>query len=96
MSLTRQDVAKVARLARLRLSDSELDTLTPQLARIVAYVEQLAELDTDGVEPLAHPGELSNVFADDEVKPSLDRSQALAASAKHDDECFRVPAVLGE
>ncbi len=96
MSLTRQDVEKVALLARLRLSESEIDRLTVQLGQIVEYVEQLDELNTDDVEPMAHAVELANVFRADEVRPSLSREAALANAPKADDECYRVPAVLGE
>lgn len=96
MSLSLEEVRKVALLARLHLTDDELVQLTPQLAQIVGYVEQLGELDTSGVEPLAHPIELHSVFADDVPHASLDRSQALANAPKQDGECYRVPAVLGD
>ena len=96
MSLTRDDVAKVSLLARLRLSKEEIDRMTEQLGQIVGYVEQLQELNTDGVEPMAHGVELSNVFRDDELRPSLPRDEALANAPKRDEECYRVPAVLGE
>lgn len=96
MSLSRDDVEKVSLLARLQLSDAQLDAMTEQLGRIVQYVEQLDELDTSDVEPMAHAIELSNVFADDAARPSLPREQALSNAPKHDDECYRVPAVLGE
>ncbi len=96
MSLTREEVTKVSLLARLRLGPDELDRMTSQLGQIVAYVEQLSELDTEQVQPMAHAVELHNVFADDQVRPSLDREQALANAPKRDAECYRVPAVLGE
>ena len=96
MALSREDVAKVSLLGRLRLSPEELDRMTSQLAQIVGYVEQLAELDTSQVQPMAHAVELHNVFAADEVRPSLDREVALANAPKRDAECYRVPAVLGE
>jgi len=96
MSLTRADVEKVSLLARLRLTDDELNRLTVELGQIVHFVEQLKALDTSGVAPLAHALDVTNVFADDEVRPSLDRDQALANAPKRDDECYRVPAVLGE
>jgi aspartyl-tRNA(Asn)/glutamyl-tRNA(Gln) amidotransferase subunit C len=96
MSLSRQDVEKVSLLARLRLSPQELDTMTPQLGKIVQFVEQLAELDTSSVTPMAHALDLANVFADDALGTSLDRNDALTNAPKHDDECYRVPAVLGE
>jgi aspartyl-tRNA(Asn)/glutamyl-tRNA(Gln) amidotransferase subunit C len=94
MSLTRQDVEKVALLARLKLSDEELDHFTEQLSQIVTYVDQLAELDTENVEPLAHPLDVTNVFREDEVRPSIDREQALANAPKQDSEFYLVPPVL--
>lgn len=96
MALSRDDVEKVALLARLTLGDAELDELTEQLARIVDYVQLLNQLDTEGVEPLAHGADLTNVLAADQVRPSLDRERALANAPKRDNECYRVPAVLGE
>ncbi|MCA9222748.1 MAG: Asp-tRNA(Asn)/Glu-tRNA(Gln) amidotransferase subunit GatC [Planctomycetales bacterium] len=94
MSLTRSEVEKVALLARLRLTDDELDSMTRQLTAIVDYIEQLGELNTDGVEPMAHAMDLRNVFADDIPRESLPREAALANAPKRDDECYRVPAVL--
>ena len=94
--LTRADVEKVALLARLRLSEPELETMTGQLAQIVGYVDQLAEVDTEGVEPMAHAVETVNVFADDHVEPSLPREQALANAPRHNERDYLVPAVLGE
>ena len=96
MSLTREEVAKVSLLGRLRLTEEELDLMTSQLGQIVAYVEQLSELDTEHVAPMAHAVEMHNVFADDLARPSLDRELALANAPKRDAECYRVPAVLGE
>ncbi len=96
VSISRQEIEKVALLARLRLSPEELETMTAQLGQILDYVQLLSELDTDGVEPMAHAVELTNVLRDDEVRPSLDRGDALAGAPNHDDECYRVPAVLGD
>ena len=96
MALSRQDVEKVSLLARLELTPAELDTMTEQLGQIVAYVELLSELNTDGVEPMAHALDVSNVFAPDTVRSSLDRSQALANAPASDGEFYLVPAVLGE
>jgi aspartyl-tRNA(Asn)/glutamyl-tRNA(Gln) amidotransferase subunit C len=96
MTLSRADVEKVALLARLELSAAELDALTPQLQQIVEYVETLNELNTEGVEPMAHALEVANVFADDVARPSLARELALANAPHHDDACYLVPAVLGE
>jgi aspartyl-tRNA(Asn)/glutamyl-tRNA(Gln) amidotransferase subunit C len=96
MTLSRADVEKVALLARLELSVAELDALTPQLQHIVEYVEALNELNTEGVEPMAHALDMANVFADDISRPSLPRELALANAPHHDDACYLVPAVLGE
>jgi len=96
MALTRQDVEKVSLLARLRLSPEELERMTEQMGQIVAYVESLSELDTDNVEPMAHALDVANVFAADELRPSLDRAAALANAPHHDHEFYLVPAVLGE
>jgi len=96
MSLSRADVEKVSLLARLKLSEPELELMTGQLAAIVGYVEQLNELDTTGVVPMAHAVEVTNVFRDDVARPSLDRDAALANAPKSDGEYYLVPAVLGE
>ena len=96
MILSREDVEKVSLLGRLRLTPQELETMTSQLSAIVGYVEQLKELDTTSVEPMAHAMELRNVFAEDALRPSLPRAEALANAPKKDSECYRVPAVLGE
>ena len=94
--LSRADVEKVASLARLQLSETELETMTGQLAGIVRYVDQLAEVNTDGVEPMAHAIEVTNVFAEDVVEPSLPREEALANAPRHNGRGYLVPAVLGE
>src|SRR4051812_14671314 len=94
MSLLIADVAKVALLARLRLSSDELEMFTGQLNTIVDYVAQLQELDTADVEPLAHGIEVRNVFRDDVRGPALPREQALANAPRRNAESFLVPAVL--
>ena len=94
MELTRAEVEKVALLARLELPDAELTRLTRELSAILHYFEQLDEVDTTGVAPMAHAMELTNVLADDEPRPSLDREAALANAPKRDGACFLVPAVL--
>ncbi len=96
MSLTRADVEKVALLSRLRLDERELDAMTAELQSIVGYVDQLAEVDTDGVSPMAHAVELHNVLKDDCVAVSLPRNDALRNAPAHNDEGYMVPAVLGE
>ncbi len=96
MSISHLDIEKVALLGRLRLSEAELATMTAELAQIVGYVDQLAEVNTDGVEPMAHAIEVANVFRADEVTASLPRGEALANAPHHDDRGYLVPAVLGE
>ena len=96
MSLSRDDVEKVALLGRLRLTPDELDKMTAQLAAIVGYVDQLSELNTDDVEPMAHAVELTNVFRPDDVRPSLPLAEALDNAPHQDGQCYLMPAVLGE
>ena len=96
MSISRADIEKVALLARLQLTEDELSKMTAELAQIVGYVDQLAEVDTGGIEPMAHAIELANVFRDDAVVESLPREEALANAPHHDDRGYLVPAVLGE
>lgn len=96
MTIQLEDVKKVALLSRLELNEQELQTMTSQMAAILDYVEQLQELDTDGVEPMAHAIEMRNVFRDDVPTPSLPREQSLANAPDQDGEFFRVPAILGE
>jgi len=96
MSISRQEVEKVSLLARLLLSNEELDKMTVQMAQILTYMELLSEPDTEGVEPMAHALDVSDVFRRDEVQPGLDRAEALANAPHRDDECYLVPAVLGE
>ena len=92
--LSRDEVAKVALLGRLKLSADEIDRLTVQLGRVLEYVAILNEVDTDGVEPMAHAIEISNVFRDDAAVASLSREDALSNAPKTDGRCFLVPAIL--
>ena len=96
MAISREEVEKVSLLARLRLSGDELDKMTAQMGQILDYMELLGEVDTEQVEPMAHALDVSDVFRPDQAQPSLDRRQALAAAPSRDEECYRVPAVLGD
>ncbi len=87
-------VLKVARLARIRLTDDEVAVFARQLGDILHYVEILSGVDTEGVEPMAHAADLTDVFRDDEPKPSLPREQALANAPKTDGEYFLVPQII--
>jgi aspartyl-tRNA(Asn)/glutamyl-tRNA(Gln) amidotransferase subunit C len=94
--ITREDVAHVAGLARLRLSDGELDTFTDQLAKVLDHARDVEALDVADVPPTAHPYPLQNVLRPDEVRPSLERDEVLASAPAVEDRQFRVPPVLGE
>jgi aspartyl-tRNA(Asn)/glutamyl-tRNA(Gln) amidotransferase subunit C len=94
MSLSSDDVRKVARLARLELADADLARLQPQLSAILDYVDQLQSLPTEGVEPLAHPLPIANAFRDDEPAPSLPVDDALANAPNRIGNYFGVPAVF--
>ena len=82
MSLSKEDVQRVSLLARLKLSDDELSTMTEQLGQIVNYIDKLSELDTEGVEPMAHALDLTNALVDDEPHESLPREMALQNAEK--------------
>ncbi|QDS93019.1 Glutamyl-tRNA(Gln) amidotransferase subunit C [Roseimaritima multifibrata] len=94
MAFSDDDIRKVAHLARLELTDQEVQRLGPQLERILGFVEQLAELNTDEVEPMTTALDVSNRWMADEPAPSLSREAALANAPLADDECFLVPPVL--
>jgi len=94
MDLSREQVQWVAHLARLELSDGELDVMTRQLRNILEYVNQLQQVPTEGVEPMAHPLPIANVFRADEPEPSLSVDQALANAPARQGDFYRVPAVL--
>ena len=89
-----EQVRKVAKLSRLELSQTEVEEFTGQLSAILDYVEKMNELDTEGVEPLAHCLPVSNVFRADEVAESLDTDAALANAPERDGEFFKVPKIL--
>ena len=89
------DVAKVARLARLGLDDGELALATEQLADIVAHFADIDELQLDAVEPMTQPYPLRNVFREDVAGATLDRDEVLAAAPDVVDGRFRVPPIIG-
>ena len=94
MQLTPADVRKVASLARLKVSDAEVASLTTDLTAILGYVDVLNEVDTTGIEPMVHAVELSNVLRADTVLESLPRTAALSNAPRSDGECFLVPAII--
>jgi aspartyl-tRNA(Asn)/glutamyl-tRNA(Gln) amidotransferase subunit C len=90
------EVKKVADLARLSLSDAELQTYGAQLTAILDYVRLLDEVDLDGVQPMPHAIDLQNVFRDDQRATSLDRAAALSNAPRTDGQFFLVPKILEE
>ena len=91
-----EQVKKVAKLARLELSDAEVAEFTGQLGAMLEYVKKKNELDTAEVEPLAHCLPISNVFRDDVVKPSLGTDESLANAPQRDGSFFKVPKILDD
>jgi aspartyl-tRNA(Asn)/glutamyl-tRNA(Gln) amidotransferase subunit C len=88
------DIAKVARLARIGLSPEELVAYGSQLEGILEHAAQVQSLDTQEVEPTAHPLPMVNAHRPDEIEPTLDRDEVLALAPDHQDGYFRVPAFL--
>src|SRR5690349_9503842 len=96
MSITRDEVAHLARLSRLALSDEELDHLAPQLDQIISAVAQVQEVAAEGIPPTAHATGLTNVFRDDEPAPCLTPEQALSGAPAVELQRFKVPRILAE
>jgi aspartyl-tRNA(Asn)/glutamyl-tRNA(Gln) amidotransferase subunit C len=94
--ISRAEVEKVAKLARLELSEAEVQEFTGQLSAILDYVAKMNELDTRNVEPLAHCLPISNVFREDVVKESLGTEKTLANAPQRDGSFFKVPKILEE
>jgi aspartyl-tRNA(Asn)/glutamyl-tRNA(Gln) amidotransferase subunit C len=90
--IDRDQVLHVARLARLRLSDEELERMPDELSKILEHVEKMDELDLDGVEPTSHVVDLTNVLRDDVPRPCLPHERALAGAPDVADGGFRVPS----
>lgn len=92
--ISSEDVAHVARLARLSLTEEELERFTAQLGAVLEHARDVESLDTAGVPPTAHPLPLENVFREDEPVPCLDRAEVLAQAPAVEDDRFRVPRIL--
>lgn len=94
MKITREEVEHVARLARLALTEQEVDLLTGQMDSILAYVEKLDGLVTEDIVPTAHAVPMDNAFRDDLVRPSIGVGRALANAPAAALGCFKVPKVI--
>lgn len=96
MALTAEDVVSLARLARIELTEAELEILAPQLDVILESVARVSEVAAQDIPPSSHALPLTNVFRKDELRPSLPREQVLAAAPATEQMRFRVPRILGE
>jgi aspartyl-tRNA(Asn)/glutamyl-tRNA(Gln) amidotransferase subunit C len=94
--ITTADVAHVARLARLELTEGELERFTQQLGAVLDHANDVEALDLAGVPPTAHPLPIKNVFRADVIVPCLDRDEVLDQAPEVEDHRFRVPRILGE
>ena len=94
--ISRDDVAHLARLARIEVPAADLDHYAAQLDAILDAVAQVSALDTSDVEPMSHPVPMVNVFREDEPGPSLTAAQALSGAPSVEDDRFRVPRILDE
>ncbi len=95
-AITRGEVAHLARLARLAVTDAELDVFAGQLGVILGSVARVGEVAADDIPPTSHAVPLENVFRADELRPGLSQEQALSGAPASEDGRFRVPQILGE
>lgn len=95
-TISRSEVAHLARLARLAVTDAELDVFAGQLDVILTSVARVGEVAADDIPPTSHAVPLTNVFRSDVVRPGLSQQQALSGAPRAEDGRFRVPRILGE
>lgn len=94
--ITREEVAHLADLARIDLSDAELDHLAPQLAVILDSIKSISEVAAEDIPPTSHPMPLTNVFREDVSRPGLTPEEALSGAPQVEEQRFAVPRILGE
>ena len=94
--ITLAEVERVARLARLDLSEPEMERMRSQLDAILTYIDKLRQLNTGGVEPTSHAIPMVNVMREDEVRPSLPADEMLANAPEREADFFRVPKIIEE
>jgi aspartyl-tRNA(Asn)/glutamyl-tRNA(Gln) amidotransferase subunit C len=95
-AISRDDVAHLAKLARIEMTPAELDHMASELEQILGAVKRVQEVATSDIAPTSHPLSMSNVFRDDVVKPSLTNDEALSGAPAQAEDRFKVPQILGE
>jgi aspartyl-tRNA(Asn)/glutamyl-tRNA(Gln) amidotransferase subunit C len=95
-AISRDDVAHLAKLARIETTPAELDHMATELEQILGAVKRVQEVATSDIAPTSHPLSMSNVFRDDVVKPSLTNDEALSGAPAKAEDRFKVPQILGE
>ena len=95
MAITKADIIHVADLARLEVSDADMETFVEQLGEVLEYVNTLNRVDTEGVEPTSHAISLTNAFREDRTSEHLDREKALRNAPEKEDGSFLVPKIVG-
>lgn len=94
--ITQDEVRHVAKLARLAVSDEEVDNFTSQLEGLLEHFSAISAIDTDGIEPTSHPLDMSNIFRADFAIPSLTQEEVLSNAPAVEQNRFKVPQILGE
>lgn len=94
MKINRDEVIKVANLARLNFNDEEINKLIPEISSILDYVEKLEELNLENIEPMSHVNKIINIYREDIIKKSLSRDEALLNSPDSENGCFKVSKVI--
>ncbi len=92
--ITKEEILHVAKLARMHLKDSEVESLSKDLSKIIGHVDQLNKLDVKNVLPTSHVVPMENVYRKDEVVPSLPREEALAIAVQKDKGMYKVPKII--
>jgi aspartyl-tRNA(Asn)/glutamyl-tRNA(Gln) amidotransferase subunit C len=95
MKITKEEIAHVAKLARLSLDEDSITLFTKQVGDILAYMDKLNRLNTEGVSPTSHAISIANAFREDEVRPSISNESALSNAPAKEDTMFVVPKVIG-
>lgn len=94
MKIDKKQVEHIAKLAKLRISDEDAVRLTKEMDKMINFADQLAELDTEGIEPTMHAIFVSNVFREDKIEPSFTRKQVLSCAPEKDEQFIIVPNII--